>query len=67
MIGEPENLRPLDGQSDGLSISKSGVLALGISGDDDNLWRVDIKPDGAIGEPTRVTNETVRKQPSGHF
>jgi Tol biopolymer transport system component len=55
--GDMAVIRTIEGMGEGLSISRSGVVAFGSAQDDDNLWRVDLN---STDEPRRVTNETVR-------
>jgi Tol biopolymer transport system component/DNA-binding winged helix-turn-helix (wHTH) protein len=59
--GEAESVLPVDaGSLNGLSIARDGQAVFGVSNTDDNLWAIDVRPDGSAGEPVRLTDDAVR-------
>jgi Tol biopolymer transport system component/DNA-binding winged helix-turn-helix (wHTH) protein len=60
-VGEPTRVVSLNGgRIDGLSIANNGTLAWSLETSDINLWAVDIGPDGAPGQPVRLTDDVGR-------
>jgi Tol biopolymer transport system component/DNA-binding winged helix-turn-helix (wHTH) protein len=64
--GAPVDVAPVGGLLEGLSVAADGTVAFGAASADQNLWAVDLAPDGAPGEPFRVTHDAVRASYPGY-
>ena len=65
-VGAATDIAPVGGLLEGLSVAADGTVAFGAASADQNLWAVDLAPDGAPGEPFRMTHDAVRASYPGY-
>ena len=59
-LGAAADVAPVGGTLEGLSIASDGTIAYGSGSADQNLWAVDLAPDGSGGAPFPLTHDAVR-------
>lgn len=63
----PEVLLSVPGDFDGVSMTRNGLLAYGLTTKDANLWTIDLGPGGDAPEPARLTNDAAGVTTMPHY